>query len=767
MTDRLNAAQAALNANRRDEAIEHMIAAVGEDPARATQVYRILALELYRAGRYEEGEAFAAKGLERYPRDFELLNSRGVLLRRLRRWAEAVPVFEAAIKANPKTPSAQQNLANVLMDLGEAAKAEAIFAKLVRAEPRNAEYQRQLGRTLAKQGKLEAALVRLRQAVAVKRDAVDAWLDLAGQLAEAHRITEAQEAIDKALTLNPGNARLLEGKVTLLRRLGLSAQAQAVLTEIVAADPAAAWARYQFGLSIADRDRASANTHFAEACRLDPANLDYAISYVESLERTRSGDEGANIEQSYQLARRLMARKAEFNETATKVMGDVLARVCDHDALDQLGDFVTLGRSWARSGRHSALFKQLSRVRSDEDRLELIEQHRIWGALAEAAAARHAIERPPPRPADGKLRVGFMSSDLRQHPVGYFSLPLFDHYDRDRFEVFAYSFYQGAEDPAQKHITRQITGFRWWPEITTPAAAQAIAADQLDMLIELGGSTHMNKLDVMAYKPAPIQASWLGYPHSAGPDSVDYFVCDPYIAPENPALLIERPMMLKHAWYPLSHLFFRDEPAADAVPPIARNGYVTFGTANQPHKYTRDVLAAWGRVLAAVPGSRFLFIRPEGTGASFRENIRAAFARHGVSGERIEFEAVRGAHLPHYNRMDISLDTFPQTGGTTTCESMWMGAPCVSLVGPAPYERLSYSVLQNVGLPELCAWTVDEYVAIATALGSDPQRIAELRAGLRTRMRKSPLGQEEAWAADFYAAIEAAVTAARVPQPAG
>jgi predicted O-linked N-acetylglucosamine transferase (SPINDLY family) len=438
----------------------------------------------------------------------------------------------------------------------------------------------------------------------------------------------------------------------------------------------------------------------------------------------------------------------------------VLARVCDFDALDSLGDFATLGRGWARTGRHAALFKQLARVRTDADRHELLEQHRAWGRPVQAAAAGK-IKRPPPRSADGKIRVGFMSSDLRQHPVGYFALPLFDHYDRDRFEVYAYSFYHGREDAAQKHITNKIAAFRWWPEISVQAAAQGIADDQLDMLIELGGSTHMNKLEVMAYKPAPIQASWLGYPHSAGLETIDYYVCDPYIAPEDPTLLIERPMMLKHAWYPLSHWFFRDEPASDPTPPVVRNGYVTFGTANQPHKHSREVLRAWGRVLAATPGSHFLFIRPEASSPSFRENIRRAFAEQGVAGDRIEFEAVRGAHLPHYNRIDISLDTFPQTGGTTTCESMWMGAPCVSLVGPAPYERLSYSVLQNVGLPELCAFTVDDYVRIAAELAADPQRIADLRAGMRTRMRNSPLGQEEMWAADFYAAISDVVAAAR------
>lgn len=267
----------------------------------------------------------------------------------------------------------------------------------------------------------------------------------------------------------------------------------------------------------------------------------------------------------------------------------------------------------------------------------------------------------------------------------------------------------------------------------------------------------MNKLEVMAYRPAPKQASWLGYPHSAGLQAIDYFVCDPYIAPTDPHLLIEKPMMLGHAWYPLSPLAFREEPAANPEPPVARNGYVTFGTANQPHKYTPEGLKTWAQIMARCPGSHFLFIRPEGSSPSFQANIRKHFAAEGIAADRIEFEAVRGVHLPHYNRMDISLDTFPQTGGTTTCESLWMGAPCVSLKGPAPYERLSWSVLSNVGLPELCADTLEGYIETAVSLGSDPARIAELRATMRDRLRASPLGQNTAWAADFYDAVERAV----------
>jgi protein O-GlcNAc transferase len=757
MSDRLAAAQAALNAGRKPEAIDHLIAAVTEDPARAAPVYRVLAGQLYSAGRYTEGEAYAARGLERHPRDYELLNTRGVLLRRLLRYAEAVPVLEQAVKLNPKSAAALQNLGNVLYDMNDAAGAEPVFARLARSDPRNPDTQRMLGRCLLKLGRIEPALVRFRQAVSLKRDNIEGWLDLAGAFNEENRSEEAEQALDKALAQNPGNGRLLEGKVIVMRRSGQAARAEVLLRELLPTNGNAAWLHFQLAAIIADKDREQANVHFARAAELNPSRLEYSVTWLESLERTRTGDEGANIERAYQLARKLLPRKLEFTDSVTKVMSEVFVRVCDFDSVDQLGDLRSMGRAWAENGRHTAFLKQLARVRSDADRLEVLEQHRAWGRKIQAAADRRPIQRPPPRPEGGKIRLGFMSSDLRRHPVGYFAMPLFEHIDRERFEVFVYSYYDGREDPVQRAITERIAGYRWWPDVSVPQAAQRIAEDQLDILVELGGSTHMNKPEVMAYRPAPIQASWLGYPHSLGLEAVDYLICDPWIAPPDRKLLIEKPLILKNAWYPLSAAVFSDSVPLDREPPVSRNGYVTFGTANQPSKFNRECLRAWAQIMARCPDSRFLFIRPEGSSPSFRENLFAAFAAEGIGRSRIEFEAVRGTHLPHYNRVDISLDPFPQTGGTTTCESMWMGAPCVSLVGPAPYERLSYSVLNNVGLGDLCATSVDEFIETAVRLASDPARIAELRAGMRERMRASPLGQTEAWARDFYDAMECAV----------
>lgn len=756
MTDRLTAAQAALNAGQTDEAIAHLIAAVTEDPARPAPVYRILAAKLYGAARYAEGDTFAAQGLARYPRDYDLLNTRGVLLRKLKRQTEAVALLEQAIKLDGKRLSAHQNLGNILLDLNQGQRAEAVFARLVRIDPRNAEYQRQLGRALLKQGKADLAISRFRQATSVRRDYIDAWLDLIGTLNEELRMPEALDTLDKAVAANPGEQRLLEAKSMVLRRSGDGAAAEAFLMSLLPANPNAAWLFYQLGLIIADRDRDQGNAYLQKAAALDPNKLDHAVAYIESLERTRTGDEGANIEQAYRLALPLLPRSLEFSETATKVLSEVFIRVCDYDALDQVGDFRTLGRSWAQNGRHTALLKQIARVKTDADRLELMEQHRIWGRQIEAAAARRKIKRPPPRPPGGKIRLGFMSSDLRQHPVGYFAMPLFEYLDNDRFEVFVYSYFTGQEDDAQRYITDRIAGYRWWPDIGIGDAAERIAADQLDMLIDLGGSTHMNKLEVMAYKPARRQASWLGYPHSAGLSNIDYFICDAHTLPTRPELLIEKPLLMPRTWIALGTRFFQNlVPIAEA--PELKNGFITYGTANNPHKYTREMLRAWARVVAATPNSRFAFIRPEGGGATFRDNIAREFAAEGVSADRLVFHAIRGNHLPFYNEVDITLDTFPLTGGTTTTEALWMGVPVVSLVGPAFYERLSQSILINSGAPELATTDPDAFLKIAVDLAGDRERRLTLRRTLRDNMRNGPLGQREQFARDFYDMIAKAL----------
>jgi predicted O-linked N-acetylglucosamine transferase (SPINDLY family) len=756
MDERLLKADEALKAGRAGEAIDLVIEVLEENPDQPLQVYRVLVRQLYLAQRWEEGEHWAAKAVARAPKDLDLLNFHGVMLRKLGRQPEALQVFERAIKFHPASPAPQVNKGNVLLDMEEAVRAEAVWTQLVRREPRNPEHQRQLGRALFKQGKRDAAQVRWRQAVQLKKDFLDAWLDLAGSFNDIGKTDEAQEVIDRAIAANPGHPKLYEARIMIMRRAGQLRAADAYMASIAPLFPDAAWLEFQRGAVVVEIDRERGNRHLRRAFELDRSNPDIPLALIESLERTRSGDEGANIEEAYQLAREAKTLPG-LNPAHMKILTETFTRVCAYDELDELGDFRNLGRAWASTGRHTALLKQLARVRSHADKLELLEQHRIWGRLVEKRAAEWPIKRPAPRPVGRKIRLGFMSSDLRSHPVAYFALPLFDHVDRERFEVFCYSYYQGAdEDPVQKRIAKAVDGFRWWPDISTRDAAQRIAEDDLDILLELGGSTHMNKLEVMGYRPAPRQGSWLGYPHSAGIGSIDYFVCDPYSKPATPDLLIEQPLVMPHTWLALGATFNDRYPVAETLP-ADRNGFITFGTANNPHKYSREVLRLWAQVTASTPDARFAFIRPEGGTPSFRRNVLAAFAAEGVGEERVVFHTIRGAHLPFYNEVDITLDPFPLTGGTTTTETLWMGVPLVSLVGEAFYERLSFSILSNAGLADLCAGNLDDYRRIARELAADRDRRLTLRKGLREQIRRSPLGDGVQFARDFYDMIAKAV----------
>ncbi len=260
----------------------------------------------------------------------------------------------------------------------------------------------------------------------------------------------------------------------------------------------------------------------------------------------------------------------------------------------------------------------------------------------------------------------------------------------------------------------------------------------------------MNKLEVMAWKPAKICASWLGYPHSAGLSTIDYLLVDPFLLPPDPELLIEKPLVMPRSSITMSEQAFPDSYKAAPVIPLRRNGFVTFGTANNVYKFNAEMLRAWAAVMVRVPNSRFVFVRPEVGAEIVANNLRAYFEAEGISADRLEFRAVSGTHMQHYNDIDIALDTFPQTGGTTTCEALWMGVPTVTLVGEALFERLSYSILHNAGLGDLCATTTTDYIDIAVALAADSDRLQSLRTGLREQLRAGPLGQTEAFARDCY-----------------
>ena len=713
-----------------------------------------LAIALFGAGDLAGADTEARALLAQDPRDGQALNLLGVIQRRQGRVGVAIATLEAAARTGAAGESPWINLGNLYYELRQAPQAVEAFKKAVKLKPKDAECARLLGNAYALAGEPTPAFAALQRAQLLNPSNPQIPADRAALHYNLRQFDEALAALDRALAGRPQDLHFRINKAKTLRHLGRLAEATQLFETLVAEQPQNVDVLLALGTFFlwALDDREKANTYLRRAVAADPRQLEARGQLCWSLVNSRYGREAHHIEEAHRYAREALTLGMPLVPIADNLQ-TVFLRTVDFEGADALGNTSELLAYWAANGRVGALHSQLGRVRSETDRLDLVKYHRVWGDRVVERARAVPVRRVSRGAARAKIRIGLMSSDLRDHPVTYFVQPLIERYDRARFELYCYSFFPGKPDHVQAHLAGRADQFRLMPAASDPQIAQQIADDDLDILFELGGSTHLNKLDVMAYRPAPIQVSWLGYPHSCGLSTIDYILLDPYIKPTDRRLLIERPFEMPESWVTLGSVGFHNVPIEPGIPE-ERVGHVTFGTMNNPYKYTPALIALWARVMAEVPDSRFLFVRPEGGTAVFRDNLTRAFGVHGIAPERIAFVPIRGQHRPHYNKIDIALDTAPHVGGTTTCEAIWMGVPTVTLVGPAFFERLSYSNLSNAGLGDLCTTTLDDYVRVAVALAADRARRLALRHGLRDQIRRHPLGSSDRWVAHFQRQVE-------------
>ena len=709
---------------------------------------------LMEAGRFKEAESEANRFLRKNPKDFLFNHLLGVLLKKQGRYPEAVKKLLQVCTMAPKNAEPHRNLGNAYNEMGEAKAAEAMYKKAAMIEPGNAENWRLVGYTQFLQKKYVEAAESYRKCLLVNPLHDGVFIDFAGILCNLRLFDEAQKEIEERIERFPDDAQAFSAKAWLLKSQGKIEESIEALDKALTIKPNRVNDLLMMARFLENSDRQKANEYLRRAVQASNRSLRTLSRLSQSLNRSRYGSEAAHIQEAYEVACEIVGkfpRRSLLSEA--DALRDLFLRCIDYEHLETLPEKSVLMRYWIDEGRIEPFWSALGRVKTLQDRLDLVKYHREWGKKVEEQVEKTPVTRTT-IPAKSKIRVGIMSSDLRDHPVSYFALPLFENYDRDRFEVYCYSFYAGREDNIQKYITGKVNEFRWWPHKPNFDVAQGIADDHLDILFELGGPTDMNKIQVMAYKAAPVQASWLGYSHSIGLSAIDYILVDPFLKPDDPRMIIEKPFEVAETWVSLGRTRFHDVPPITAEIPQNRNGFLTFGTMNNPYKYTPELIATWVEIMTQVPHSRFLFVRPEGDVPAFRENMVKEFSKHGIEENRIAYIAVRGQNLPQYNEIDIALDTFPHCGGTTTCETLWMGVPVITLVGQAFFERLSYSNLNNAGLGDLCAFTREEYIAKALSLAADKKRREMLRVGMRTQIRNKPLGQPERFVQNFYKKIE-------------
>lgn len=350
---------------------------------------------------------------------------------------------------------------------------------------------------------------------------------------------------------------------------------------------------------------------------------------------------------------------------------------------------------------------------------------------------------------DRKIRIGYVSPDFRDHAVNYFFEGLLTLHDKGRFEIFAYSNATNEDDVT----SRLKTKFDHWQDIrhvSDDDAADMIENDRIDILIDLAGHTGKNRLLVFARKPAPIQVTWLGYPATTGIQAIDYRITDHYAEPEGMTEHLNAETLWRLPDIFCCYGAHESNPAVIGHPPFEDNGYITFGCFNNFTKVTDDVLKTWARILNQVPNSRLLLEIVGIDGPKYKQETETRIRASGLPLEGVIFEPRRKENqFVLYNKIDIALDPFPCAGGTTSMDTMWMGVPFVTLAGHHFVSRMGVTILTNVGLPDLIAQNLDDYVEKAVFLATDREKLKSIRHNLRHKVENSPMMNQMTFAQDI------------------
>lgn len=349
-----------------------------------------------------------------------------------------------------------------------------------------------------------------------------------------------------------------------------------------------------------------------------------------------------------------------------------------------------------------------------------------------------------------RLRVGFVSADLRDHPVAQFLLPLAERLDRDQFELAFYSNAVSVKATAQTARFKACTEL--WREaepLSDDALVRQIVRDRIDILIDVSGHTAGNRLPALGRKPAPVQVTWLGYPNTTGIAAIDYRVSDEIVEPGFGVHTAERPALLADGF----HCYRPTEGSPEVAPtPALANGHVTFGSLNNLAKVTPKCFRMWAAILNELPDAQLIMKARGVADSGVRERIWQNFEERGVARDRIRFldlKASKADHLAMMSDIDIALDSAPYTGTTTTCDCLWMGVPVITMLGDTPAARVSASLMHRVGLEPLVAVDEENYVKNAVELASDVGRLADLRQAIRPAFEASALRDEPGFARKF------------------
>lgn len=673
----------------------------------ASEINAIVAL--FTEGRYAEAATLALKMTARFPSFGFGWKALGTVLMQTGKNDEALAPMQKAAALSPDDAYAYSNLGNLYSSLNRPAEAEASLRRALAIDANFAEAHCNLGSTLQDMGRLAEAEAGYRRALEIRPDLAEAHYNLGNCLKESGHLDEAEASYRRALEIRPDYVQVYSNLGIMLNGIGRPAEAEASLRRALQLNPDYAQAHNNLGNVLQDMGQlAEAETSYRRALEIRP---DLAETYN-------------NLGNVLQDMGRLDTSEASYRQ-----------------ALLLKPDYFKA---------HSNLLFSLNHSSSNAPSYGFAEAQLYGRKLSQQVASRFTEWSCALRPE--RLRIGFVSGDLKNHPVGYFLKNLLNHLDSAAVELIAYPT-DAYADEFTARIKPRFSAWKPLSGLNDETAARLIHSDGVHVLIDLSGHTRYNRLPVFAWKPAPVQVSWLGYFATTGVAEMDYLIADPWTLPESEEL-----HFTEKIWrLPETRLCFTPpDIELDISPlPALTNGYITFGCFNNLTKMNDEVVALWSRVLASVSDSRLFLKAKQLTELEVREHTVARFAEHGIDADRLILEGPdsREKYLATYHQIDIALDPFPYTGGTTSVESLWMGVPVLTLAGESFLSRQGVGILMNANLPEWVAADEDDYVRRAALQAGDLQSLSALRNGLRQRLQTSPIMDARRFAIHFESAV--------------
>ncbi|MGA2441512.1 MAG: tetratricopeptide repeat protein, partial [Tepidisphaeraceae bacterium] len=655
---------------------------LAQQPNHADALHRLGVLA-FQVGRLDAATDLIRQAIANCSTNASYYCNLGNALRGMGRLDEAIACYQQAIRLKADFADPCNNLGIALVDKGQLDEAIACYRQAVRLKPDYAEAHNNLGNALRDKGRIDEAIACYRQAVRLKPDLAEVHGNLGNALREAGQLDEAIAACRRAIRLKPEYAIAHNNLGNVLKDKGELDDAIAAYRQAIRIKPDYAEAHTNLGNALKDKGQVDeAVAAYRQAVRLKPDLAEAHNNLGFALESTWQIDEAIACQQ------RAIQLKPDFAEAYSN-LGKALT------AKGQIDEAIAFYRQAIRLkpglvGVHSNLVLTLHYHPGYDGKMiqeELGRWNRQHAEPLKKFIRPHANSRDP----DRRLRIGYVSPDFRECVIGPSLLPLFGQHDHGQMEVFCYANVVRPDtrtDELRRHtdVWRSIVG------LSDSQAVDLIRQDGIDILVDLALHTGNNRLVIFAYKPAPVQVTYLGYCGSTGIDTMDYRLSDPYLDPSDSDLSIynERTIRLPETYW----CYGVTGPAPDPSPPPAEAGYVTFGCLNNSAKVSMSALDLWAQILQAVPRSRLIVHFNPGP---HLDAMRERFAGKGISPDRLEFPSRQAwpEYIQTYGRIDIALDPFPWGGGITTCDALWMGVPVVSLVGRTAVGRGGASILSN------------------------------------------------------------------------